>query len=66
MLGTGVRHREHGSELDITETRVDSLEQLVLDHLNEGQLSAGAAGKLHGRFSATSPQSRGKWGRVKV
>ena len=26
LLGAGVRHREHGPELDMTETRIDTLE----------------------------------------
>ena len=54
LLGADVRHHELGSELDITETRVDTLEQLLLGHLNDERLNAGAAGKLYGRLSATS------------
>ena len=57
---------EHGSGLDITETRIDTLEQLILEHLNTDQLSAGAAAKLYGRLSATSSQSHGKYGRAKL
>ena len=66
FFGADVRHREHGSELDITEAILDTLEQLLLDHLNACQLNAGAAGKLHGRLSAASSQYHGKWGRAKL
>ena len=57
---------EHGSELDTTETRIGTLEQLILEHLNTDQLSAGAAAKLYGRLSATSSQTHGKFGRAKL
>ena len=66
LLGADVRHDKDGSVLDITETRVDTLEQLILEHLNSDLLSAGAAGKLYGRSSATSSQSNGKYGRAKL
>ena len=66
MLGADVRHWEHGSELDITETRVDTLEEVLLEHLRSEKLSAGAAGKLYGRLSATSSQTHGKFGRAKL
>ena len=66
LLGADVGHVEHGSELDIIETRLDTLEQLFLEHLNSDQLSAGAAAKLYGRLSATSSQSHGKYGRAKL
>ena len=65
LLGADVRHDKDGSVLDITETRVDTLEQLILEHLNSDLLSAGAAAKLYGRLSATSSQSNGKYGRAK-
>ena len=32
LLGADVRHHELGSELGITETRVDTVEQLLLGH----------------------------------
>ena len=62
LLGADVRHHEQGSELDIMETRVDTLEQLLL---GDACSNAGAAGKLCGRLSVTSSQSHGKWGRAK-
>ena len=34
---------EHVSVLDITETRVDTREQLILEHLNSDLVSAGTA-----------------------
>ena len=46
LLGADVRHHKQGSELDITETRVDTLEQLLLGHLNDGCLSVGVAGNF--------------------
>ena len=52
--------------LDITETRVDTLEQLLLGHLNDERLNVGAVGKLSGWLSATISQSHGKWGRAKL
>ena len=66
LLGADVRHDGDASVLDITETRVDTLEQLIMEHLNSNLLSAGAAGKLYGRLSATSSQSNGKYGRAKL
>ena len=66
LLGADVRHREHGSELDITETRVGALDELLLEHLRSDKLDAGAAGELYGRLSATGSQSHGKYGRAKL
>ena len=66
LLGADVRHREHGPELGITETRIDTLEQLLLEHLNSNHSNVDAAGKLYGRLSATSSQDHGKWGRAKL
>ena len=59
LLGADVRHREHGSELDLTEAILDTLEQLLIDHLNANQLSVGAAGKFYGRLLATVPSPTG-------
>ena len=66
LLGADVRYHKQGSELAITETRVDTLEQPLLGHSNGNCLNAGAAGELYGRLPATSPQSHGKWGRAKL
>ena len=37
-----------------------------MNHINAGSLSAGAAGKLYGRLSATNSQTHGCFGRAKL
>ena len=66
LLGADVRHDWSGSVLDITEIRADTLVQMISEHMNSDQLTAGAAAKLYGRLSATSSQTNGKYGRAKL
>ena len=48
------------------ETRVQTISDTILMHLEQGILTAGAAGKLYGRLSATSSQTNDKYGRAKL
>ena len=66
MLGADVRHTVTSSVLDITETRVQTISDTILLHLDKCILTAGVAGKLYGRLSATSSQTHGKYGRAKL
>ena len=50
LLGADVRHTMEGSELDVAETRAHTISELTKYHLRSDRLSAGAAGKFHGRL----------------
>ena len=46
VLSADIRHSGHDSEIDITELRVETFRGVMLNHIQMGHLSAGAAGKL--------------------
>ena len=61
LLGADVRHHELCSVLDITEARVDTLAQLLVGHLDDNRLNAGAAGNcmVDYRLQVLSPTGSG-------
>ena len=69
LLGADIRHDAEGSVIDITEARVDTLEQLIMEHLNSNLLAAGAAGKLWSiighEFAVKCKYGRAKLGPIK-